>query len=112
MLRQEREQLSFAFERRTAIRAVRQMLADLALLHYIEFAARRKKNNQRLPFTALSVCHSILAQTHIQSNPIESSYRMSPRLSRSFLVARNREFFTVSSDVPSRSPMARNRSPW
>ncbi len=42
---------------------------------------------------------------------LEVPHRMPSRLSRSLRVARNSEFFTVSSDVPSRSPMARSRRP-
>ncbi len=38
-------------------------------------------------------------------------YRNASRLARNFRVARNSEFFAVSSDVPSKSPMARKRKP-
>jgi hypothetical protein len=36
---------------------------------------------------------------------------MPSKLARNFRVARNKEFFTVSSEVPNISPMARNFNP-
>ena len=53
----------------------------------------------------------------ICTNPMVSAscvpaYRSPSSCARNFRVARNREFFTVSSLVPSASPITRSRSPW
>ena len=73
----------------------------------------------RLKRLALSTGHLVTCQKHQQwcrfraiHFKLTRAHRSSPNSSRNFRVARNSEFFTVSSVVPNASPIARNFNPW
>jgi hypothetical protein len=107
------EQIPFPDKLRRAVFTLRKMLCKPTLPNRIQLVPRSEKNQRRLPFAALLAGHFVPARTGIfPTHPENPAYLMSSRLARNFLVARNREFFTVSSDVPKSSPIARSLSPW
>src|SRR5262249_42234328 len=77
--------------------AARQMRFDQLALVFADFLANVKYQERRNVFAARVF--------------LEGAHRKPPNSLRSLRVARNNEFFTVSSVVPSTSPMARSFRP-
>src|SRR5271157_6580491 len=89
--------------------------AFLRELHPAVLASRQMRINGR----ALLRAHFIANVEHQQRCNLSASFRRisgahrsSPSSLRNLRVARNSEFFTVSSLVPRAAPMARSLSPW
>ena len=78
-----------------ATREVRGNLLALALAYFVAHEEHEKR-------TDVPAAHDLLKGAH----------RRPPSSLRSLRVARNSEFFTVSSVVPSASPIARSFKPW
>jgi len=77
--------------------AGRQVGVNLGAFAFVDFEAGVKNQQGRDVFAASQAA---------------GAHSSSPSWLRSLRVARNREFFTVSSVVPRASPMARSLSPW
>ena len=108
--RKQREQLIFPRQRRVAFRAVQQMVVHLCDFRRVQLAGG-KEHDARFKFAAHPARRHISFVLLHSVRPRCLAYRMPSRLARNFRVARNSEFFTVSSEVPSISPMARSFNP-
>ena len=102
-------QLLFAPQRRRAIRAAAEVRFHRAALELAQLLANVKQQ-QRRNVRAGPGCMARIAFGNREW--ILIAHNNSSSCVRSFRVARNSEFFTVSSVVPSASPMARSFNPW
>ena len=98
------EKLLLAFKRRHARRAIAQVRFDVRALLRIEFIGNVQQQ-------ALGHIRHSGARLW-REGALRFGHSSPPNCARNFRVARNNEFFTVSSVVPSVSPIARNFNPW